>query len=140
MAAGITPEIDNPELQDLDLGGLFPRWVAHFTQGEIVSGLVSDFPESERSILEPQQIVALVVMPIIVDGLWWGFIGFDECTGERLWTRAEIDLLRSVAGSLGGHDPSASRSSTRCRGRTSRWSRRTWNWPSPVVRPRNRPA
>lgn len=78
-----------------------PRWQERFSQGQIVNGFVRDFPASERAILEPQGIVSILVVPIIVEGDWWGFIGFDECSGERVWSIAEIELLRSAANNLG---------------------------------------
>ncbi|MFP4321697.1 MAG: histidine kinase N-terminal 7TM domain-containing protein [Anaerolineales bacterium] len=101
VAPGISPEIDNPDLQGLSLGELFPRWLAAFQTGESIQGQVKDFPESERAILEPQDIVSIMVMPILVHGAWWGFIGFDECLGERVWLAAEQGALRSAANSLG---------------------------------------
>ncbi len=101
VAEGIQPEIDNPELQNLNMSAAFPRWVAELSEGRLISGLVRDFEASEREILEPQAIVSLIVLPIMVDGRWWGFIGFDECLGERLWDALEIDLLRAVASDLG---------------------------------------
>ncbi|MCE7948282.1 MAG: GAF domain-containing protein [Chloroflexi bacterium CFX4] len=101
VAEGIKPEIDNPDLQNLNMSAAFPRWVAELSAGRPISGIVRDFDANEREILEPQSIVSLVVLPIMVDGQWWGFIGFDECLGDRVWDALEIDLLRAVASDLG---------------------------------------
>ena len=38
-----------------------------------------------------------MTVPIFVDGDWWGFIGFDDCTTEREWSPAEIDALRTAS-------------------------------------------
>lgn len=101
VADGIQPQINNPTLQSLDLKEAFPRWVEHFDCAQSIRGSVKDFPENERAILEQQDIVSIVVMPIIIDDNWWGFIGFDECSGERMWTPAEMRALQSAANSLG---------------------------------------
>lgn len=100
VAPGVEPQIDNPSLQNL-LTTFVPRWVACFARGQMISGLVRDFPEVEKAILEPQGIISILVVPIMVHGDWWGFIGFDECTGERIWTTAEIEALHIAATNLG---------------------------------------
>jgi PAS domain S-box-containing protein len=61
---------------------------------------VVDFPESERSILDPQKIISILVLPIHVHNKFWGFIGFDDCTKKREWSSSEIGLLRSTANSF----------------------------------------
>jgi len=76
---GVSMQIDNPDLQNLSFDGLFPRWFDALSQGRAVSGSVASFPETERAILEPQQIVSLMIVPVNVEGHFWGFIGFDNC-------------------------------------------------------------
>ncbi len=100
VAPGIEPQIDNPMLQNIPETSV-PRWVELFARGQMIRGLVRDFPKEERALLEPQGIISILVMPIMVYGSWWGFIGFDECTGERLWTSAEIETLHIAANNLG---------------------------------------
>ncbi|HSO00661.1 MAG TPA: STAS domain-containing protein, partial [Candidatus Nanopelagicales bacterium] len=101
-APGVKPEIDNPDLQDMSFGSIgFQRWVDELSSDRPVYGHVRDFPEGERAILEPQEIVSIVVVPIFVDGAWWGFVGFDECRSDRAWSEAEIDALRAAAGLFG---------------------------------------
>ncbi len=102
VAPGVTPTIDNPNLQDfpyLEMG--FHRWLEIFARKEVVQGLVRQFPPPERAVLEPQGIVALLCVPIHVHGKFWGFIGFDECFRERAWGSAEIDVLRALADLFG---------------------------------------
>ncbi|EYF08747.1 STAS domain-containing protein [Chondromyces apiculatus] len=101
-APGVKPEIDNPDLQDMPFEALgLGRWVEHLSRDEAVYGLVREFPEGERAVLEPQEIVSLAVVPIFAEGSWWGFIGFDECRVPRAWSEAEIEALRAGAGLLG---------------------------------------
>ncbi len=48
----------------------------------------------KRPELERQGIVSLVELPVMVEGAWWGAVGFDDCRAVRDWTGAEIDALR----------------------------------------------
>jgi PAS domain S-box-containing protein len=99
-APGVTPEIDNPQLQNLSVEASFPRWGRVLSRGEVVAGLVADFPEEERAVLEPQGIRSILVLPLRVDGQWVGFIGFDNCAEARAWDKLEVDLLSAAAGGL----------------------------------------
>lgn len=94
---GIPPEIDNPVLQNLSYEDWLPRWSTVMERGDIISGVVATFPESERAILEPQGILALIVFPLRVYGEFFGFIGFDNCTEARSWDTLEANLLGVAA-------------------------------------------
>lgn len=101
-APGVTPQIDAPELQDLDLVDAgFQRWAEHMERGEPVFGDVEDFPESERPLLRMQDILSLLVQPIHAGTRWWGFIGFDACHRRQAWDKVEVDVLRVVGRVLG---------------------------------------
>ncbi|MBX3273916.1 MAG: response regulator [Sandaracinaceae bacterium] len=97
-APGVEPQIDNPDLQDADLGAMgFDRWVRELTAGRPVFGDVADFPASERPLLEAQAIHSVLVQPIFSGSYWWGFIGFDACERPHAWQAAEADTLRVAA-------------------------------------------
>ncbi|GCL35262.1 multi-sensor hybrid histidine kinase [Sphaerospermopsis reniformis] len=100
---GIDSQIDNPNLQNFPYGQFFPRWVETLSSGKIINGVVSDFPNSEREILQPQGILAILVLPLLVNGQFWGFIGFDNCTTAEIWERAEVNLLSAAAAAISAH-------------------------------------
>ncbi|MDR7415874.1 MAG: EAL domain-containing protein [Armatimonadota bacterium] len=101
-APGIPPQIANPDLQDFPwIEGGFARWVERMSRGEPVFGLVRDFPPAERAVLEPQEIVSIVAVPIFAEGRWWGFLGFDECRRPRTWSQEEISALMLTSRLLG---------------------------------------
>ena len=102
VTKGINPEIDNPDLQNLPIKELFPRWYRNINQNKSISGWVKDFPASERAILDPQNILSLVVVPIHVNHKIWGFMGFDDCHEGHDWTGSEVAALKSVANAFGG--------------------------------------
>ena len=107
-ADGVRPEIDNPDLQNLDMGAYFPRWVARFCEGKpVVAAGPEQFPAAEWAILSPQGIGALCVHPVIVDDRPVGFIGFDivdrpERPDFAGWTAHLVDALATAAHMMAG--------------------------------------
>jgi two-component system cell cycle sensor histidine kinase/response regulator CckA len=99
-APGVKPEIDNPDLQNLPMDPLLPRWVEKLSRGEVIEGLVSGFPESERALLDPQGVLSLLALPMRVQGVLVGFIGFDNVMEARAWDRLEVDLLSAATGAI----------------------------------------
>ncbi len=98
---GIDPQIDNPYLQNRSFGEFSPFWHESMASGEPISCLVRSLSEKERELLEMQGILSVLLVPIFIDSWFWGFIGFDDCTFERVWTKSEISILTASAGSIG---------------------------------------
>ena len=101
VAPGIAPQIDNADLAAMsfeDAG--FAHAARLLAAGEVIAGNVTDLPVSERALLEAQGILSIVLVPVFVDGRWWGFVGFDECTRQRTWSTTEVDSLRAAASTL----------------------------------------
>lgn len=102
IAAGITPVIAEPAERDFPLkGGGYERWIDELGTGAVIKGLRREFPESERQYLENEDTRSILVVPVFVEGEWWGWIGFDDCLSDREWASAEVDGLRAAAGTLG---------------------------------------
>jgi PAS domain S-box-containing protein len=101
VAGRVRPEIGNPALQDLPLEKEgFARWVEIMRNGGHLYGLVREMPASERALLESQGILSIASVPIYLGDRWWGFIGFDDCTDERMWSDVEMEALSVVASTL----------------------------------------
>jgi len=102
VAPSITSQIDNSELQNFPVrAGGFARWEETLSCGQLIHGLIKDFPESEQEVLTIQGIQSIMIVPIFVGQSWWGFIGFDYCIAERAWIKAEMDALKVAADTLG---------------------------------------
>ena len=99
---GTFPQINNPELQNMPFSEEFPEWYKLLSNGDTLSGLVTDFSEKERRFLESQDIISLIVVPIFVNDHFWGTVGFDDCKKEIQWTTNELSVLKALAGSIGG--------------------------------------
>ncbi|MFO7909822.1 MAG: diguanylate cyclase [Halomonas sp.] len=80
-----TTIIDDSEYADM---------VARRQQGSAHSCIVSQLPAgSVRSNLESQQIRSMVTVPIMVNGQWWGTLGFDDCEREIDWPGPGLQAL-----------------------------------------------
>ncbi|MEM6503050.1 MAG: ATP-binding protein [Cyanobacteria bacterium P01_C01_bin.89] len=102
VSSNVKPEIDNPDLQNVDYENFSMRWYNTLKSGSVISGWVEDFPESERAFLDPQGIKSILIVPIIIRSEFWGLVGFDDCHSKRLWTDVEKTALLALGGSIGG--------------------------------------
>ena len=101
-APNITPQVDNPALQNLPyLASGFARWVDLLAHGKVIHGNLSSLPPSEQALLAAQDVRSVMIMPIFIGAAWWGFIGFDMCVTEREWLDVEIEALETAANALG---------------------------------------
>ncbi len=99
VAAGTTPQIEN--LQGLETA-LFPWWMSKLYNNEVIAvSDVSQLPTPEKEILEAQNILSILVIPIHTHGALYGFFGFDETEQHREWRSEEISFLRNVAQIIG---------------------------------------
>lgn len=55
-------------------------------------------PNDIRAITDTESILSIIEYPLYIDGRYSGFIGFDECVRKRVWTKWEIELLKTVSG------------------------------------------
>ncbi|RFF32728.1 GGDEF domain-containing protein [Wenzhouxiangella sediminis] len=99
---GIRALIDEPGMQGMSYDRLIPNWRDRFLAREPVVGLVEEMPPLERELLEPQEVLSILIVPVFLDGEFWGLIGFDDCSSRRHWEQAEINALRIAAGTIGG--------------------------------------
>jgi PAS domain S-box-containing protein len=92
--------VNNSAWQNLKNEEFLPRWVQLLSRGEIIKSVVAELNESERSILQSQGILAILIIPIISKGQLLGFIGFDNCVNESVWEQWEVDMLQSAVAAI----------------------------------------
>lgn len=94
---GITPEIDN--LQNLNyIDGDIAGYDEIFNErGILYCTDINTLEDRFRVILEPQGVKSLLQCAIYDKNEFLGFVGFDECVLDRIWTQEQIDLLVLLA-------------------------------------------
>lgn len=98
-AEGIVSEKDN--LQNLPFFAT-GNYLASFTRdGVYYCEDVSKLEPSARDLLERQGIKSMLHLAIYDQGTFRGCVGFDDCNGNRKWTRDEVSTLSVLAKILG---------------------------------------
>ncbi|WP_008312640.1 EAL domain-containing protein [Leptolyngbya sp. PCC 6406] len=78
------------------------RWYRTFLSGQSIRALSKHLPIAERTLLERDGILSILMVPIFIDQTLWGYVGFDACRQERYWTDNEESILVAISASLGG--------------------------------------
>lgn len=78
------------------------RWYDTLSVGNSINGITREFPAAERRILARDDILSILIVPILVNEQFWGYIGFDDCHSERRWSKSEESILLAMAASISG--------------------------------------
>lgn len=96
---GIRPEIQN--LQNVSYETQIPDYERNFDEsGIFYCPDIRTLPRNLRDILEPQGIRSILHCAIREEGVFRGYIGFDDCLEYRMWTKGQIRLLKDFSGML----------------------------------------
>jgi diguanylate cyclase (GGDEF)-like protein/PAS domain S-box-containing protein len=100
-APGIAPLFEDPGNHLHPYTPTFTRRIERYWRGEELPEPVRTMPEAEREVLEREGVRSTLTVPVFVHDEWWGYVGFDDCDDERVWSASEVDALRAIAGALG---------------------------------------
>ncbi|TAJ13950.1 PAS domain S-box protein [Marinilabiliaceae bacterium JC017] len=85
------------ELQNISYEQI-PSWrQILIDRGILYSENIHNLPQDIRGMLEPQSIKSIIVYPLLKRNKFAGFLGFDECSFNRKWTKSELELLKTVS-------------------------------------------
>jgi diguanylate cyclase (GGDEF)-like protein/PAS domain S-box-containing protein len=76
------------------------RWYDALSVGNSISGITRELPAVEQEILDRDGILSILIVPILVNDQFWGYIGFDDCHSERRWSKSEESILLAMAASI----------------------------------------
>ncbi len=77
--SGAAPQQDNPDLEAVSYEDYLPNFFSMFITDSCLNSVVKNLSETEREVLEPQDIKTILVAPIKINNEPWGFIGIDNC-------------------------------------------------------------
>jgi len=96
----IKPQIDNPDLQNIPVLEI-ADFYEQLNNGKLFYGITSQLKEGNlKEIMASQDIKSFLIYPVIFNNNLLGFIGFDDCTNERIWTDTEISFLSNITYNL----------------------------------------
>jgi diguanylate cyclase (GGDEF)-like protein/PAS domain S-box-containing protein len=76
-------------------------WMAPLRNGTAVDGQMSTARGGVKELFVRLQAQSVLLVPIMVDTRYWGHIGLDICGRERVWSSAEVHVLRLLADLIG---------------------------------------
>jgi len=89
---GVDPEIHN--LQGVCYETDIPDYLGLYNEhGILYCQDINTLPRNVYNVVAPQGIRSMLHCAIRENGAFRGYIGFDECHHNRLWTKDQIDLL-----------------------------------------------
>lgn len=99
-ADGIDSHIGNSDFQSAHYDSLCPQWKKPLSLGKAIRGEVDTFSNQERKMLESRGAHSILILPLMIDSTFAGFIGFDDCASDREWLPSERSFFRAAANLL----------------------------------------
>ncbi|MDR2942243.1 MAG: response regulator [Treponema sp.] len=72
------------------------EWEALFLRGEHINMPLRDMPEEDQAFLGYYEMKSIVIIPMFLEGGFWGFFSIDDCRNERTFSTEEISILTSA--------------------------------------------
>ena len=94
-------QIDHPEVAQGNYQGI-EEWYDTLSNGQSVRCQLAQMLEPFRSKMEKIGVKSTYLIPIMVDGKYWGMVGIDDCHQETYRGRAELNILKTAAACIGG--------------------------------------
>ncbi len=73
-----------------------PNWQQSFLQGIPLNGSVQDIAHNIGKKPMSHDAISALVIPIIIQGSFWGFLSFNDCTRERQFEAFEVNILQTA--------------------------------------------
>jgi len=94
---GAKPQQGGEYAVDIPITDASSSWSVKLPKGQCINEIVRNLSPAEQSQLSPQGILSILVVPVFLKGNFWGFVGFDDCHRERLFSNDEETILRSAS-------------------------------------------
>ena len=80
---------------DIKYSKTVPTWENILSSGGCINAVSKDMLPVESEQMRIQDIISILVVPIFIKEVFWGFVGFDDCANERTFSDVEITTLKS---------------------------------------------
>ena len=92
---GVEPQQNKGHTIRVSYDEHLPGWEGKLKRGLCINSVVRDMSPKEQSRFSPQNILSILIVPVFLREEFWGFVGFNDCHRERLYTANEESILRS---------------------------------------------
>ncbi|MEP9378959.1 EAL domain-containing protein [Aquabacter sp. CN5-332] len=76
------------------------EWAARRTRGEIIEGVSDDLPGYLGRYFRENGVIRYLTVPVMVGGRWWGHLAVCVPDRTHVWSDAELNMLKAVAGAI----------------------------------------
>jgi len=92
---GAEPQQDSEYTIDIQYSNNMPGWEEKLSNNQCINGIVREMNAATQAQLSPQGILSILAVPVFLRERFWGFVGFDDCRSERIFSESEETILRS---------------------------------------------
>ena len=93
----VPPQQNTEYAVNISYDNTMPNWEDTLAKGQCVNGIVREMSVEAQAQLLPQGIVSILIVPVFLRDEFWGFVGFDDCINERVFSESEETILRSAS-------------------------------------------
>ena len=93
----VEPQQDSKYTMDVPYSASIPGWEEKLCNHQCINGIVAQMTQAEQEHFGPQGILSILVTPVFLKDYFWGFVGFDDCSKERIFSNSEEIILNSAA-------------------------------------------
>jgi len=86
-----------PHTVNIRYSDTVPTWETTLSRRKCVNSMTKDLLPSEKEQMMRQGIVSVLAVPLFIRDIFWGFVGFDDCVNERVFSEIEESTLASGA-------------------------------------------
>ena len=90
---GATPQQGNAITIDVSYRENMPGWHEVLSQGQCINSPVRNMTQKYQDRFYSQDILSLLLVPVFLRDEYWGFVGFNDCHRERVFTENEESIL-----------------------------------------------
>lgn len=98
---GTTSKVESDLLQNFP-GSYFQSYYDRLRNGHAIFGKKADFPAELSNILAEFGCQSMLMVPMFHKNEFIGLLGMDDCNYPRQWSDAEIRVMKTIAGNMGG--------------------------------------
>ena len=92
----IVSQSDKMPLRNKPMAEIFPNLAQKLVRGDITWSNLTEVSLEEQRFFEARGIVSILLLPFIVNGEFFGFIGLEYCLEGRVWQSTEITFLQAT--------------------------------------------
>jgi len=72
------------------------EWTEKFRRNEYIIAPISKLHQDDRDFLSAYDVKSIIIIPMFLDGEFWGFFNIDDCRREHILTDEEINIITSA--------------------------------------------